>query len=309
METGQSPPAAPAATNVAATTTVNQAVAFTLPGSASARRIVAQPEYGMVGLAGTTATYTPALGYTGTETFVFCSDSGMRESNLATATVTVADSGSCAFALDTNLEFFDERGHVDSVGVTTGTGCLWSATSDTLWLGILSGASGRGPGTVGYSVARNTNGTGRTGFLRIAGKTVTVIQDPAPADTNGDGLPDAWQMFYFDSVSSSNALPDADPDGDGVPNRDEYPAATDPMNEGSALRILTFAPSSLSQTYQLTFPTLLSHYYQTQRTTNLETGRWKGFTNAVFGTGTTMPLSGPMPPNEPSEFFRIMHAN
>lgn len=309
VETGQSPPAAPTATNVAATTTVNRAVAFTLPGSTSARRIVAQPEYGMVGLAGTTATYTPALGYTGTETFAFCADSGVRESNLATATVTVADSGPCAFALDTNLEFFDERGHVDSVGVATGTGCLWSATSDTLWLGILSGASGTGPGTVWYSIARNTNGAARTGFLRIAGKTVTVIQDPAPADANGDGLPDAWQMLYFDSVSSANARPDADPDGDGVPNRDEYPAATDPMNDVSALRILTFTPWSLTQTYELTYPTLLSHYYQAQRTTNLQTGRWKGFTNATFGTGATVPFAGPMPSNESVEFIRILHAN
>ena len=309
VETGQNPPAAPTATNVAATTTVNQAVAFALPGSTSARRIVAQPEYGLVGLAGTTATYTPAPGYTGTETFTFCSDSGARESNLATATVTVADSGPCAYTLDTNLEFFDERGHVGSVSVSTGTGCTWSATSETLWLGIVSGLSGTGTGTVWYTVARNPGGAARTGFLRIAGKTVTVIQDPMPADANGDGLPDSWQMFYFNSADSTNALPGLDPDGDGAPNSAEYPAATDPMDGDSVLRILAFTPSSLTQNYQLSFPGLSGHYYQVQRTTNLETGRWKGYTNAWFGTGTTMPLTEPMPADGQIQYFRILHVN
>ena len=306
-ETGQSPPAAPTATNLAVTTTVNQAVAFTLPGSSALRRIVAQPEYGMVGLTGTTATYTPALGYTGTEAFTFCADSGSRESNLATATVTVADSGPCAYTLSTILEFFDEQAHVDEVTVGTGTGCAWTATSETLWLGIVSGVAGKGPGTVWYSVAQNTNAAARTGTLRIAGKTVTVIQDGAPPDTNGDGLPDSWQMLYFNSANSTNAPPGADPDGDGASNLEEYLAATDPMNGNSVLRITAFTPSSLTQTYALTFPTLLRHYYQVQRSTNLVSDRWRGFTNSVYGTGAAVPMNGTIGTNRPIEYFRILH--
>ena len=307
VETGQSPPAAPTATNLAVTTTVNQAVAFTLPGSASIRRIVSQPEYGMVGLAGTTATYRPALGYTGTETFTFCADTGTRESNLATATVTVADSGPCAYSLDTNLEFFDEQAHVDAVTVGTGTGCAWTATSETLWLGILSGMTGKGTGTVWYSVAHNTNAAARTGFLRIAGKTVTVIQDGAPPDTNGDGLPDSWQMLYFNSANATNAPPGADPDGDGASNLEEYLAATDPTDGGSVMRITEFTTSTLTQTYSLAFPALLRHYYQIQRTADLVNGRWKGFTNSFYGTGTSVPMTGTIGTNASIEFFRIRH--
>jgi hypothetical protein len=48
-------------------------------------------------------------------------------------------------------------------------------TADS-WITINSGASGMGNGTVGYTVAANTGGP-RTGFVYIAGQTLTVSQD------------------------------------------------------------------------------------------------------------------------------------
>ena len=309
VETGQSPPAAPTASNVSRTTTVGQAVAFALPGSASIRRIVSQPGLGMVALSGTNATYAPAAGFIGTETFTFCSDSGFRESNLATATVAVVEGGPCSYALDTNLEFFDELNHVDSVHVAASNGCPWTATSETLWLGILSGMSGAGTGDVQYSVARNTNGASRTGTLLIAGKSVTVVQDGMSADTNGDGLPDSWQMLYFNSPNSSNAVPALDYDVDGLSNQDEYWAGTDPTDETSVLRVTSFAASSLDPLFHLAFPTLLRRYYQVQRTPDLQVVRWKGFTNALFGTGASLPVVGPLKTNEPTMYYRVLHVN
>jgi hypothetical protein len=309
VETGHPPATAPTATNVAVTTTVNQAVSFTLPGSTSVRRIVAQPEYGMVGLTNALATYRPAPGFIGVETFTFCSDSGFRESNLATATVTVADSGPCAFTLDTNLEFFDELGHVHAVSIGTGGGCTWTATSEALWLEILAGAAGAGVGSVQYSVARNTGSAARVGTLLIAGKSVTVVQDGVPADTNGDGLPDAWQMLYFNSANSTNAVPGLDFDNDGMSNLEEYLSGTIPTDPASSLRITEFLPSAISQTYQLAFTSLASRYYQIQRTADLERPHWKGFTNAVFGTGASIPVTQPMASNAPIAYFRVLQAN
>ena len=309
VETGQSPPAAPSASNVARTTTVGQAVAFALPGSTAIRRIVSQPELGMVALSGTNATYQPAAGFIGTETFTFCSDSGFRESNLATGTVTVVEGGPCSYALDTNLEFFDELNHVDSVHVAASNGCPWTATSETLWLGILSGMSSSGTGDVRYSVARNTNGASRTGTLLIAGKSVTVVQDGMSADANGDGLPDSWQMLYFNSADATNAPPELDPDQDGASNQDEYWAGTDPTDGTSVLRVTSFAASSLDPLFHLAFPSLLRRYYQIQRTSDLQFGRWKGFTNAMFGTGASLPVSGPLRTDEPVMYYRVLHVN
>ncbi|HEY9074476.1 MAG TPA: hypothetical protein VIN67_10135, partial [Desulfobaccales bacterium] len=58
-----------------------------------------------------------------------------------------------------------------------------------------------------------------------------------PLDTNGDGLPDAWQIQYFGSISSPSARPDADPDHDGANNLQEYLAGTDPTDPNSVFKL------------------------------------------------------------------------
>jgi len=64
-----------------------------------------------------------------------------------------------------------------------------------------------------------------------------------------------------------------------------------------------------SQTFQLIFPTLVAHDYQVQRTADLTNPEWKGFTNAVFGTGAPLPTSGPISTNAPSMFYRVHLVN
>lgn len=54
----------------------------------------------------------------------------------------------------------------------------------------------------------------------------------APADTNANGLPDAWEACY--GVSD----PNADPDGDGQTNLQEFRANTNPTNVASVFRLL-----------------------------------------------------------------------
>jgi hypothetical protein len=73
-----------------------------------------------------------------------------------------------------------------SVGVTTLTGCNWTASSDAAWVTIESGASGNASGTVGL-VAAGNSGAARAAQLTIAGQRYTVSQNaaagpsPAPA--------------------------------------------------------------------------------------------------------------------------------
>ena len=307
-DTGGNPPAAPTATSRSAATTVNQPVAIALTASTSLLRIVSQPSQGTVGLGGTTATYTPPTGFIGVTTFTFCSDSGFRESNLATVTVTVSEGGPCTFTLDTDFVFFDELGHVDAVHVTTDPDCEWTAASESLWLTMLS-HGGPGSGDVRYAVARNTDSAMRMGTLSVAGKTVTVIQDGAPADANSDGLPDSWQVLYFSNAMSPDANPSLDFDGDGMTNLQEYLAGTDPTDPLSLLNITSFSVASAEQAFQLAFPSLLNRYYQIQRTADLMDPEWLGFTNAVFGTGATLPLAGPTSADAPAMFYRVHLVN
>ena len=59
-------------------------------GNALTLRIVSQPANGTVGLAGTTATYTPFAGFSGADPFTYAAWDGSTDSNLGTVTVQVA---------------------------------------------------------------------------------------------------------------------------------------------------------------------------------------------------------------------------
>ena len=53
---------------------------------------------------------------------------------------------------------------------------------------------------------------------------------PANADTEGDGMPDGWEVTNgLDPLVDDSA---GDPDVDGLTNLDEYTNGTDPNNGG-----------------------------------------------------------------------------
>ncbi|WP_455391894.1 PKD domain-containing protein, partial [[Eubacterium] cellulosolvens] len=55
---------------------------------------------------------------------------------------------------------------------------------------------------------------------------VRVVEKPAGEDEDNDGLPDAWELKYWDTINQYDA--DDDPDGDGLSNLQEYYDETDP---------------------------------------------------------------------------------
>ena len=89
----------------------------------------------------------------------------------------------CIFSLSRANDTIGESGGKLSVGVTTLTGCRWSAATGAAWISVSSGLSGDASGTVGLTVAANA-GAARVGQMNIAGQTYTVSQaaaTPAPA--------------------------------------------------------------------------------------------------------------------------------
>src|SRR5207244_1459286 len=56
------------------------------------------------------------------------------------------------------------------------------------------------------------------------------------ADTDGDGLPDEWELaHHLNPTDSADASLDSD--GDGVGNADEYLAGTDPLDAENYFQI------------------------------------------------------------------------
>jgi hypothetical protein len=81
----------------------------------------------------------------------------------------------CTFALSTTSLNIASIGASASIGVTTNSGCAWTATSNAAFATITSGASQTGTGTVAVSIAENT-GDSRTAILTVANQSVTVTQ-------------------------------------------------------------------------------------------------------------------------------------
>jgi len=80
----------------------------------------------------------------------------------------------CSYTLNPTSATFQRQGGANSVAVTAGALCAWTATSNVNWITITSGAIGLGNGTVGYTVASKPGNNLRTGTLTIAGQTFTV---------------------------------------------------------------------------------------------------------------------------------------
>ncbi len=63
--------------------------------------------------------------------------------------------------------------------VTTSPGCGWTATTSAMWLGITSGGTGSGNGSVTMTAAANSALTSRSATMSVGGQTVTVTQAAA----------------------------------------------------------------------------------------------------------------------------------
>jgi uncharacterized repeat protein (TIGR01451 family) len=57
------------------------------------------------------------------------------------------------------------------------------------------------------------------------------------ADSDGDGVPDAWQLAHFGPGGIASGRADADPDEDGWTNLQEFQAGSDPLRNSSVVAI------------------------------------------------------------------------
>jgi hypothetical protein len=112
----------------------------------------------------------------------------------------------------------------------------------------------------------------------------TVHLDWGP-DTDGDGIPDAYERRRTGSLT--NLVAGGDRDGDGSRDRDEFLADTDPTNVNSLLRITALNRAVTTNVVTWTVqPTRTYRLEQSVATTN-------GTTWADSGLGVLSPGAGP----------------
>ena len=119
----------------------------------------------------------------------------------------------------------------------------------------------------------------------------------ASVDTNGDGIPDDWELAHLGSLNGDAA------------DLASYIAGTDPNNPQDQLRLNI--QTMTNGVIQVSFQTVqaqgvgyegLTRYYALETTTNLQTGAWLSVTNysRILGanqvtiyTNSTTPMSSP----------------
>ncbi|MDB6020615.1 MAG: hypothetical protein JWQ04_472 [Pedosphaera sp.] len=150
----------------------------------------------------------------------------------------------------------------------------------------------------GYAYSANC------GWISLSNAVALVQTDSIQqgVDSNHDGIPDAWELQNFGTISINV---NADPDGDGMSNLQEYLAGTDPNNAASNLKITAQSFSAGGTFASLTWNSVLTRCYYVEKATTLGSANWtdSGLGQiASAGSATSTSLSDT---NASARFYRI----
>ena len=145
----------------------------------------------------------------------------------------------CTYTVSPTSTSYGPGGGSSAVTVTASAStCAWTASSNATWATLTGTAGGTGTGQVGYSVGPNS-GLARSAQLTVAGTTVTLNQS-GDVDSDGDGLPDSYEIAFGLNPNSATGADGAggDPDGDGQTNLQEFQAQPSTHPRGFQRRYL-----------------------------------------------------------------------
>jgi hypothetical protein len=132
----------------------------------------------------------------------------------------------------------------------------------------------------------------------------TTSLDPGP-DTDADMIPDAWELWFTNTLMGMGAGTDSD--GDGFTDLEEYGAGTDPLDANSLLEITDIVLSPGTSETDISWSSVEKRLYRIELNTDLlQTTNWVdsglGNQNPDAGTETTrtVPLGGPT-----QQFYRV----
>jgi Tol biopolymer transport system component len=119
-------------------------------------------------------------------------------------------------------------------------------------------------------------------------------------DTDQDGLDDDWEVAYFGNLSRDG---NADFDGDGVGDRDEFLAGTEPTNGGSVFRALSVA-SLGGGSRNVVWTGNPARSYRVEFKDDLNAAAWTALNAAISWNGGNATVTDPAPAT--NRFYRVV---
>jgi hypothetical protein len=122
------------------------------------------------------------------------------------------------------------------------------------------------------------------------------------ADTDGDGLPDAWETAYPTAVNSAE-----DTELDGLTNLQEYQAGTDPENNQSHLRVESLALAGGANAVSLRFVAAANKTYTVEARDAVDSGTWTRVADAVaVASDRVIELIDAGATGHPTRYYRLV---
>jgi len=146
------------------------------------------------------------------------------------------------------------------------------------------------------------------GWIGLSNAVAYVQTDtisPGALDPDGSGLPIAWELSYFGTTGIN---PNADPDGDGMSNYEEYLAGTSPISGSDYLHITQYTTTPGGASATLTWTSVATRYYYIQETLTLNRANWIDNGVGLIPPGGVLAstiTSSITDTNAPQRFFRI----
>ena len=175
---------------------------------------------------------------------------------------------------------------------------------------LLSLASGLSGGIISYT----HDAAGRlTGANYGSGRSITYAYNDAgnltqksvtvsSADSDNDGMDDAWELQFFGNLSRDGT---GDFDGDGFRDLHEFLAGTGPGDPNSALRILP-NPAVSGGGVTVQWQSVPGKTYRLQFKNSLTDATWQNVAGDVTAVGVTAIKIDPTSPGQPRRLYRVM---